>query len=391
MQALVDCPQPLARLLTQGTDDFLLEALTRRYYRIRALEGLERRVVDDVAFLLASYDHDGRRHHVAATFAEPDRLPAALAALASHARTLPEGEPLLGDLYGTSAPADFVVARGRRRPAARRGADRVRRAAEGVGHAVEVATFNRGPDGELAEDRDLRGLHPMMAQRMDLWRLENFALKRLPSSPDVYLFHAQARDNERDERLVAVAEVRDLTPARDDDGNVVGAAGPRADRPPGVRGDARRPLAPRPPRPPGVEPPDALRVARRGVRARRGARGRHARRPHVRRPRARDGPAARRRPRPALLQPGRARRRRRDRRPAHASRCSRSTRAPSGSSPRAAAAWSTPPRSSRSSRRRARSPAPRSRPASSPSTTSTTTRASSSRSTARSPPTRRAS
>ena len=319
LQALVDCPQPLARLLTQGTDDFLLEALTRRYYRIRALEGLERRVVDGVAFLLTSYEHEGRRHHVAATFAEPERLPAALAALASYARTLPDGEPLLGDLYGTSAPADVsaLVAGAGLPPAVARiafVAPAGRRS-----HGVDVATFNRGPDGELAEDRDLRGLHPLMAQRMDLWRLENFALKRLPSSPDVYLFHAQARDNERDERLVAVAEVRDLTPARDDDGNIVGAARPRADRPPGVRGDARRPVAPRPPRPPGVEPPAALRVARRGVRARRGARGHHARSAACRPGSGLEMVAAAgRRPRPALLQPGRPRRGRRGRRPAHA-------------------------------------------------------------------------
>ena len=103
-----------------------------------------------------------------------------------------------------------------------------------------------------------------MAQRMDLWRLENFALERLPSAPDVYLFHAQARDNERDERLVAVAEVRDLTPARDDDRPDRRAARPRADRPPGVRGDARRPVAARPPRPPAVESRAALRLARGG-------------------------------------------------------------------------------------------------------------------------------
>jgi acetyl/propionyl-CoA carboxylase alpha subunit/acetyl-CoA carboxylase carboxyltransferase component len=221
LQALVDCPQPLARLLTQGTDDFLLEALTRRYYRIRRLEGLERRVVDGVPFLLTAYEHDGRRHHVAATFAEPERLPAALAALAAYGRTLPEGEPLLGDLYGTVPSGDVaaVVAAAELPPAVTRLAFVA--PSEGAGHGVAVATFNRGPDGELAEVRDLRGLHPLMAQRMDLWRLENFALKRLPSAPDVYLFHAQARENERDERLVAVAEVRDLTPARDEDGRIV--------------------------------------------------------------------------------------------------------------------------------------------------------------------------
>ena len=57
-----------------------------------------------------------------------------------------------------------------------------------------------------------------------MWRLEEFELERLPSAHDVYLFRAVARDNARDERLVAVAEVRDLTPVRDDDGRMTGAA-----------------------------------------------------------------------------------------------------------------------------------------------------------------------
>ena len=83
-----------------------------------------------------------------------------------------------------------------------------------------MLTFARGADGALDENRDVRGLHPMMAERMELWRLSNFELERLPASPDVYLFPAVARDNPRDERLVALAEVRDLTPVRDDDGRI---------------------------------------------------------------------------------------------------------------------------------------------------------------------------
>ena len=72
------------------------------------------------------------------------------------------------------------------------------------------------------EDELYRGLHPMMGKRMNLWRLENFALERLPSADeDVFLFHARARDNPRDERLFALAEVRDLTPVRDAAGRVV--------------------------------------------------------------------------------------------------------------------------------------------------------------------------
>src|SRR3954449_5783004 len=60
-----------------------------------------------------------------------------------------------------------------------------------------------------------------MAERLRLWRLSGFALERLPSAEDVYLLHATARSNPKDERLFAVAEVRDLTPVRGDGGRVV--------------------------------------------------------------------------------------------------------------------------------------------------------------------------
>ena len=62
----------------------------------------------------------------------------------------------------------------------------------------------------------------MIAERLDLWRLSNFELQRLSSAEDVYLFHAVARQNAKDQRLIAIAEVRDLTPARDSAGRVIG-------------------------------------------------------------------------------------------------------------------------------------------------------------------------
>ena len=55
----------------------------------------------------------------------------------------------------------------------------------------------------------------MIARRLHLWRLTNFQLTRLPAAEDVHLFHCAARENPSDERLVALAEVRDLTPVRD--------------------------------------------------------------------------------------------------------------------------------------------------------------------------------
>ncbi len=61
----------------------------------------------------------------------------------------------------------------------------------------------------------------MMAERLHLWRLSNFNVERLPSVEDVYLLYAVAKDNPKDERLFAVAEVRDLTPVRDQQGRMV--------------------------------------------------------------------------------------------------------------------------------------------------------------------------
>ena len=62
----------------------------------------------------------------------------------------------------------------------------------------------------------------MLAKRLDLERLCRFALTRLDSAEDVYLFHGVARDNPKDERLFVLAEVRDLTPVPTRRGRSVG-------------------------------------------------------------------------------------------------------------------------------------------------------------------------
>ena len=61
----------------------------------------------------------------------------------------------------------------------------------------------------------------MLAKRLELWQLSEFSLERLASVEDVYLFRGVANDNPDDERLFALAEVRDLTPVRDESGKVV--------------------------------------------------------------------------------------------------------------------------------------------------------------------------
>jgi len=51
--------------------------------------------------------------------------------------------------------------------------------------------------------------------------LKNFKGTRLPSAEDTYLFHCVSPENAADQRLVALAEVRDVTPLLDASGQVI--------------------------------------------------------------------------------------------------------------------------------------------------------------------------
>ena len=78
----------------------LLEAMTKRYYRVRELERIEHRELEGVPFVLTSFEHAGVRHRVAAAFAEPGELSDALRrARRLRGPELSEGEVLLADVY----------------------------------------------------------------------------------------------------------------------------------------------------------------------------------------------------------------------------------------------------------------------------------------------------
>src|SRR5206468_2877592 len=95
-------------------------------------------------------------------------------------------------------------------------------AVAGAGDHAPMQYFTFRPAGDTYhEDRFYRGIHPMLGKRLHLWRLENFNLHRLPSVDDVFLLHAVAKENPKDERLFGCAEIRDLTPVRDETGRIV--------------------------------------------------------------------------------------------------------------------------------------------------------------------------
>jgi acetyl/propionyl-CoA carboxylase alpha subunit/acetyl-CoA carboxylase carboxyltransferase component len=237
--ALVASPQPMRAALLgwyqQGSDrqrDAVLEVAARRYYRIRDLADLGLVDAGGVRMAVADYPYAGRHHRLVVAFGAAGTLPEIVRGVAAHlAGSAEQVHPVIDlHLWQAGEPGDVdAVAEALR---ATLGADGFGRpvhrvdvtiTAEPPGPRLPVTyhyCFRPGADG-LVEDPLYRNMHPMLAKRLTLDRLRHFAITRLDSAEDVYLFHGVARANPKDERLFALAEVRDLTPVRDEAGKVV--------------------------------------------------------------------------------------------------------------------------------------------------------------------------
>jgi acetyl/propionyl-CoA carboxylase alpha subunit/acetyl-CoA carboxylase carboxyltransferase component len=239
MRALVECPQPLVRVLSGrfATADvplqkLMLEAITWRYYRIRSLENFHSFAVDGRCGVSAEYDHEGKRIHVFTTHSEYSSLSQAAREMIPLISNVPAGDDIVIDFYAwrsrelddpdttqreiLSVLNQAGFPRPIRRIVVEVAGPKYDQGAGGMQHFTY--RFNAGA---YEEETLFRGIHPMMAKRLHLWRLSNFKIDRLPSVEDVYVLHAVARDNPKDERLIACAEVRDVTPVRDETGRVV--------------------------------------------------------------------------------------------------------------------------------------------------------------------------
>ena len=239
---MVAVSEPLVRLLGQriglpGTDPAaLLEVMTRRYYGSKGLSGIRSRDVAGCLFVTAEHVAPAR---VVTTAVDFTKLADAVRAVGGLAADVPSGAHVVADIYVRWAGQPDVDAM-----AARLGevitagplpecVDRITTTVAGGDGALmhHHFTFRRGAAGAgpagtglagFGEDRLIRGLHPRVAERMQLERLREFDLTRLPSADEeVYLFRCVAQANPADERLVAMAQVRDLTPLREADGRLV--------------------------------------------------------------------------------------------------------------------------------------------------------------------------
>ncbi len=233
IDAMVDLTEPVVRLLgarlaedCSGAEP-LLEVLTRRYYRVRTLEDVRSYVHDDRQFVTGSFDLSGQQLHLIATVTDHGELAATVEAVSALARDVDDPANLVVDLYVAwdTAPADSdELAESLRgaladAPLVNSGRRVTVTVFDQGGQHKRSVTFRPSEDG-LREDRVIRDMHPLTGQRLDLWRLKNFDGTRLPSPDNTYLFHCVAKDNPDDERLVALAEIRDANPLRDADGQI---------------------------------------------------------------------------------------------------------------------------------------------------------------------------
>lgn len=237
VDALADIPERIVRFLGErlraGVPERepMLEVLVKRHYREHALSGLSERAEEGRSVAVADYRLDGTDTHLVSTVGTIDEL-AAGSSLATLLDRLvaerAEGHDAVVDLYvhWPALPTDPEAASAElaERLGAMAFAHACRRVAVGVvpddEREVGYFTFRAQPDGTLVEDDPVRGVHPMVGRRLNVWRLRDFALTRLDAPEDVLLLHAVAKENPQDQRLVALAQVRQLVVVRDESGRV---------------------------------------------------------------------------------------------------------------------------------------------------------------------------
>ncbi|TWP33920.1 ATP-grasp domain-containing protein [Leekyejoonella antrihumi] len=234
MSALAAIPERIVTILAERlehgipTREPLLEVMIQRHYREFALTGQRAMQIDGRPFAVADYVLDERPTHLVTSIgsrAELEPGTGLTRALADLVADRSSQQDAVVDLYLSwpDLPEDPQVASAALARTLSSLALEVRRiavaACPGGDRPVTYFTFRPGEDG-LQEDVLVRDLHPMVGRRLNLWRLREFDITRVEAPEDVLLYHCVAKNNEADQRLVAMAQVRELALIRDEDGHV---------------------------------------------------------------------------------------------------------------------------------------------------------------------------
>ncbi|MBT8241648.1 MAG: hypothetical protein KJN63_10510, partial [Acidimicrobiia bacterium] len=228
---LVWCPHPLRGLVLESWNPFddstsdnmkrlLLEIHIRRFYRICDFGEITfPEASDDVLFASTSYREDGKEVVAVVGYTPFDSLPDWAHAVAPFLKSLDSEPNIVIDVVtwrsdasdDTDQTARDVIDRSSQcrfgRPILRFDVTVSEEDDLRAGRSKsEHISLSQDAGGSFVEEPLYRNLHPMLAQRLELWRLSNFNLVRRPSPEDVYVFDGVAKSNPRDHRLFAVGE-----------------------------------------------------------------------------------------------------------------------------------------------------------------------------------------
>ncbi|WP_114907199.1 carboxyl transferase domain-containing protein [Ornithinimicrobium murale] len=239
IEAIAAIPVQIAGILSDRLElgiprwEPLLEVLVRRHYREHDLHDVQRLTAADREVVLADYVLDDRPTRLITTVGTLDELrdpgSALVAELTDQVGAARQVGEVVMDLYlrwpdlpesseDASAELAAVLAGLAFAPDCRRVAVA---GCPGGGREVDYLTFRPDDHGGTQEDVLVRHVHPMVGRRLDLWRLREFDITRIEAPDDVLLYECVAPDNPADRRLVALAQVRQLSVIRDEDGAVV--------------------------------------------------------------------------------------------------------------------------------------------------------------------------
>jgi len=245
LDALAAIPEQIVRFLAKRIENELpeqepmLEVLVRRHYREHELHLLHQLSAAGRPFVVADYSLDDHPRHLVTTIAKWSELDPTSDLVAAIDTQLALGaddkDAVVVDLYlswpgvpdTVTQVSDALQKALRALPFAGRARRTAVAVCPGGDRPVSYFTFRPGPGG-VVEDDLVRGLHPMVGRRLNLWRLRDFDITRLEAPEDVLLYHCVAPGNAADQRLVALAQIRELAIVRDADGRVTSL--PHAER-----------------------------------------------------------------------------------------------------------------------------------------------------------------
>jgi len=239
IERLVWCPAPLRGLVLDawGAEEptpsaarrrVVLEVHIRRFYRVADVGDIAFHDADGFLFATTDCRVDGEPVRLVVAYLPLESLPAWSSTASSVLGDTAPDRPIVVDVVAWREGSDAHITQivGEVAELAERTSfgRALRRLDVTVSNADDPAqartrsqhvTLEGRPDGSFVENPLYRNLHPMLAERLELWRLSNFELERRPSPEDVYVFDGVAKTNPKDHRLFALGEVRDLLPAAD--------------------------------------------------------------------------------------------------------------------------------------------------------------------------------